>query len=113
MAAENKCSIVDNNRDLDRVLKDRDKVIALVYASWCPFCRKFLPVFEQYTGKEKENFLLAMDDQETISNQYAIEIVPTLLFFNRGVLSGRMDGAPGAGLNEKQLADFISACSLP
>jgi thioredoxin-like negative regulator of GroEL len=113
MDTENKCAAVDNNRDLDKLLKDREKVIALVYASWCPFCRRFLPVFEQYAGEEKRYFLLAQDDRETIADKYAIEIVPTLLFFEKGILSKRLDGEPGAGLNEKQLKEFIMSCSLP
>lgn len=113
MNAENKCAAVDNNRDLDKVLKEKDKVIALVFVSWCPFCRRFLPIFEQYAGGEKRYFLLAQDDRETIADKYAIEVVPTLLFFDKGTLTKRLDGAPGAGLNEKQLEEFIKSCSLP
>jgi thioredoxin 1 len=113
MSIENKCAAVDNNRDLDKALKEKDKVIALVYASWCPFCRRFLPVFEQYAGEENRHFLLVQDDRETIADKYSIEVVPTLLFFEKGALSKRLDGIPGAGLNEKQLADFVSSCSLP
>jgi thioredoxin 1 len=113
MSAENKCAAVDNNRDLDKALKEKDKVIALVYASWCPFCKRFLPIFESYAGGEEKNFLLAQDDRETIADRYGIEVFPTLLFFEKGTLTKRMDGAPGAGLNEKQLEEFIKSCSLP
>ena len=34
MSADDKCTVVDNARDLEKVLRDKDKVIALVYASW-------------------------------------------------------------------------------
>jgi hypothetical protein len=28
------CALVDNEADLDKALKDKDKLIAFVYASW-------------------------------------------------------------------------------
>lgn len=108
MSADDKCASVDNTTDLDKALKEKDKVIALVYASWCPFCRRFLPIFEQYSREEKQYFLLAQDDRETIADKYAIEVVPTLLFFEKGALSKRLDGVPGIGLSENQLAAFVN-----
>jgi hypothetical protein len=40
-----------------------------------------------------------------------LEEVPTALFFEKGKVVKRLDGALGAGLNEKQLTDFIHVCS--
>ncbi len=108
MSADDKCASVDNTTDLDKALKEKDKVIALVYASWCPFCRRFLPIFEQYAREEKQYFLLAQDDRESIGDKYSVDVFPTVLFFERGVVSKRLNGEPGVGLSEKQLADFIN-----
>jgi thioredoxin 1 len=112
MSAKNKCAAVDNSRDMEKTVKDRDKVIALVYASWCPFCRRFLPIFEEYAGKEEKHFLLAQDDSEAICEKYGIEVVPTLLFFENGVLAKRLDGMPGAGLDEEKLVKFLRETQL-
>jgi thiol-disulfide isomerase/thioredoxin len=92
-------------------LKTNDRVIALVYASWCPFCRKFLPIFQQYAQKEQQYFLCVQDDQESIGDKYSIDIFPTVLFFEKGSLSKRLDGEPGVGLSEKQLVKFIDETS--
>ena len=108
----NKCAMVDNQTDLDQALKQADKVIALVYASWCPFCSRFLPVFKKQAEGRERNFLLVQDDEETIGDKYSIRIFPTVLFFEKGVLSQRLDGIAGAGLQEKQLVEFINSCSL-
>jgi thioredoxin 1 len=113
MIADNKCALVDNTTDLDIALKEKDKVIALVYASWCPFCRKILPVFQEHTQEKQRNFLLVADDEEKIAEEYTIDVFPTLLFFNKGKVALRLDGKPGVGLNEKQVKDFIKSCPLP
>ena len=113
MNADDKCALVDNEIDLDKALKEKDKVIAFVYASWCPFCRKILPVFQQLAQDQRRNYLLIEDDQESIAEKYVIDVFPTLLFFHTGKIALRLDGNPGVGLNEKQVKDFIKSCPLP
>ena len=46
MSASVTCALVNNNHDLIEILRSTDRVIALFYASWCPFCVRFLPVFK-------------------------------------------------------------------
>ena len=45
MNLKEQCALVNNENDLDEILKTKESVIALFYASWCPFCKKFLPIF--------------------------------------------------------------------
>ena len=113
MSPDDKCALVDNQADLDKALKQTDKVIALVYASWCPFCRRILPVTDQLNQDERRNFLLVEDDEEVIAERYTINVFPTLLFFSKGTVARRLDGQPGIGLSEVQVKDFIKSCSLP
>lgn len=113
MSTDNECALVDNESDLDKALKGKEKVIAFVYASWCPFCRKILPVFQELAKDQKRNFLLVEDDNESIAEKYVIDVFPTLLFFNKEKIALRLDGRPGVGLNEKQIKDFIKSCPLP
>jgi len=108
MNSGNKSVLIDNEHDLDKLLKTNDRVIALVYASWCPFCRKFLPIFQKYAQEEQQYFLCVQDDEERIGDKYFIDIFPTVLFFEKGSLSKRLDGKQGVGLSEKQLEEFIS-----
>ncbi len=109
---EHKTERVDQQADLEKILAARERVIALWYASWCPFCKKFLPIFENYAeGEAGHDFLLVRDDQESLGEKYAVAIFPTVLFFENGPLSKRLDGVPGIGLTERQLAEFIAACS--
>jgi thioredoxin 1 len=107
MNSEDKIVLIDNENDLNKILKTNDRVIALVYASWCPFCRKFLPVFQQYAQKEQQYFLCVQDDEERIGEKYSIDVFPTVLFFEKGSLSKRLDGERGVGLSEEQLLTFV------
>ncbi len=104
------CASVDNLQDLEQALLANDRMIAMVYATWCPFCRKVLPVFEKWALKEKGRLLLVADDEDRVADVYDIDIFPTLILFEKGRVVKRLDGSPGVGLGEKQIADFIKSC---
>jgi thiol-disulfide isomerase/thioredoxin len=105
------CALVNNNHDLIEILGSTDRVIALFHASWCPFCVRFLPIFKKHAEKGR-HFVAVQDDQETMADQYSVKIYPTVLFFENGVVSKRLDGVPRNGLDEKQLAEFVNLCPL-
>ncbi|MCX9084655.1 MAG: CDGSH iron-sulfur domain-containing protein [Candidatus Methanoperedens sp.] len=94
--------------DLEDFLKTRTKTFVLFYASWCSFCRDFLPTYDKYFENQPEMFLRVMiDDREELMDKYSVEIVPTILLFENGMIKRRCDGEIGIGLNEKHLIDLI------
>jgi thiol-disulfide isomerase/thioredoxin len=98
----------DNQPDFEQSLKTKKKMFALFYASWCPFSRKFLPIYEKCTMNSPTPCIRVMvDNREDLCEKYAIETYPTVLFFENGEVSKRLDGAPGEGLNEKQLKKLL------
>lgn len=101
-----------NERNFDEMLMAGNPMIVLIYASWCPFCRRFLPVFTQFSQGMKERCFIVQDDRETIADRYQVNVVPTVLFFENGKVSKRLDGVMGMGLSEKQLAEFVRVCNL-
>jgi thiol-disulfide isomerase/thioredoxin len=97
-------SKIDVEYDLDEALEAKPRVFVLFYASWCPFSQKFLPIFEKYARENPENCLrIKTDDKAKLCEKYSVDVVPTVLLFEKGRVTRRLDGAPGAGLNEKQL----------
>jgi thioredoxin 1 len=103
------CPLVNRKRDLDAALQANDPVIALFYASWCPFCAKFLPSFQKTAIRERRTFLIVEDDQETLAAPYSVTVYPTVLYLEKGIVVRRLDGVAGIGLQEPQLAAFVSA----
>lgn len=112
MDASGTCAVVDNVPDLEAALQRKERVIALVHVSWCPFCRKAVPVFEKLAGEGGDHFLLVTDDEEHAADLYGIDVFPTLILFEKGMIVKRLDAKPGIGLNDKQIADFIQSCRL-
>jgi thioredoxin 1 len=110
MSANVTCDLVNNNQDLIEILRTTDRAIVFFYASWCPFCIKFLPTFQKTAEKEGRHFVIVQDDHETIADQYLVKVYPTVLFFEKGVILKRLDGVAGVGLDEKQLSAFIHLC---
>jgi thiol-disulfide isomerase/thioredoxin len=112
MGTNESCAAVDNLRDLEQTLQEKGRVIAMVYASWCPFCRKVLPVFENQAREEQRRYLLLVaDDKEQVADLYGIDVFPTLILFEKGLIVKRLDGRPGVGLNDKQVVDFVQSCA--
>jgi thiol-disulfide isomerase/thioredoxin len=101
---------VDNKSDLENHLKKSKSVLALFYASWCPFCRRFLPSFDKNYSKYGFNLVLRVkvdDDDNPLWEKYSIEAVPTVLLFKEGQVCRRLDGRYGYGLSEKQFGDWL------
>ena len=101
---------VTEQDELTKHLKMHPRVIALFYASWCPFCVRFLPIFRKRVAEAGRRCVLVQDDQQSIAGLYAIEVYPTVLFFEKGAVSKRLDGVPGFGLDEKRLTEFVDLC---
>ncbi len=103
--------LVESGSDLHEILKTKDKVFVLFYASWCPFSIKFLPIFERQARGEEQNFVrIIVDHEQSLCDKYSVAVYPTVIFFENGDISKRLDGIAGVGLDEKKLTDLISAC---
>jgi thioredoxin 1 len=101
-------SKIDVEYELEKGLKTKGKVFVLFYASWCPFSQMFLPIFEKYAQNNPQNCLrVKTDDKAKLCKKYSVDVVPTVLLFNKGKVIKRLDGAPSAGINEKQLKKLV------
>lgn len=102
---------VEDKADLDVQLARNERVVALFYASWCPFCRSFLSVFNKYSQKEGSAVFLKVridEDENPLWEDYSLEAVPSVILFEKGQVSRRLDCELGAGLNERQLREWLS-----
>jgi len=105
--------LIETEQKLQETLKTVEKILVLFYASWCPFCGEFLPVFEKH-AKElgSKACRVETDEAEGCEEQYKIDIVPTVIYFENGNPVKRLDGIAGRGLHEKQLQEMINSCGL-
>jgi len=86
---------------------NKDKAFVLFYATWCPFSRAFLPIFEEYSKSNPEECLsVIVDEEPDVCEEYGVEYYPTVLMFKKGKVHKRLDAEPHVGLSKKQLKDL-------
>ncbi|CAG0995178.1 MAG: thioredoxin family protein [Candidatus Methanoperedens sp.] len=91
-----KGELKDIKGDLEDILKTKKQTFVLFYASWCSFCRAFLPIYDRYFEKQPETFLRIMiDEREELMDRYSVEIVPTVIFFAFRAVGRCQPVAPG------------------
>lgn len=106
----NKGELKDIKGDLEDILKTRERAFVLFYASWCPFSKAFLPIYDGYFEKQPQTFLRVMiDDREELMERFSVEVVPTVIFFENGRIKRRCDGEAGIGLSEERLIDIVNS----
>ena len=89
-------SRVDVEYGLEDILKSKEKIFVLFYASWCPFSQRFLPVFDKFAQDKTRKCARAVtDDKASLCEKYSVEVVPTVLVFGKGKVTKRLDGVPG------------------
>ena len=101
---------VSNKLSFESQLRKSKKVLALFYASWCPYCRNFVGAFNEVAPKSGFDLALRVriDDYDNpLWEEYSIAAVPTVLFFDEGQIRWRLNCQVGAGLSEKLLKEWI------
>ena len=108
------CILINNEKELDEILKKKESMFILFYAPWCGFSKRFLPVFEQCAqDTSKQCYRMMVDELPRLCEKYQIDVYPTIVFFADGKPSRRLDGVHGMGLTEQQFRDLIKKCELP
>lgn len=88
-----------------RFLAKNDLPIVIdFWASWCGPCQAMAPVFQQVSSRMNQHARFAKVNTEhapTISNQWGIRSIPTLIVVQRGQEIDRLSGAlPPAALQQ-------------
>ena len=88
-------------------ISNKERAFVLFYATWCPFSKRFLPIFQEYSrSNPNECISIIVDEEPDICDEYAIEYYPTVIMFKQGKVHKRLDAEPGVGLNKNQLKDL-------
>jgi len=89
-------------------------VVAVFLASWCPFCRRFQPVFETVAKTSGTAWASVdiSDEANELWDEFRIVIVPTVVIFKDGKAVWRKDGIAGRGLSENVVKEAIGQMKL-
>ena len=100
----------DNKQTLDAELGKNKRTIVLFYASWCPYCIRFVPVFDKNVinlGKGSVIHVLLDDYDNPLWDDYSIGAVPTIILFEDGKVQSRLDASLGLGLSERKFYAWL------
>ena len=104
---------INTKNEFQNQLANNNRVLALFYTSWCPFCRRFMNIFKEEWEKNSFDIILCVqldDYSNSLWEDYGIENVPTVIFFRNGKVTERIDGKSGLGLNRSQFISLLNKC---
>jgi putative thioredoxin len=92
------------------IINSNPVVLVEFYASWCPHCKRMMPVVEQVkellAGKVNV-YQFDIDENEELSDREGVKTIPTFIIYRDGKeqwrQSGEMDGQVLLGKVEQYL----------
>ena len=96
-----------DSKQLDKLLSTGQKTVAMFYADWCPFCKRFKPVFESVNSKYKKILLKLNEDENPMWDKFAISAVPTVIAFEGNKIVARKDAKMGIGLEKSDIDSLL------
>ncbi|MBD5254558.1 MAG: thioredoxin family protein [Barnesiella sp.] len=82
-----------------QIVNSTDVVLVEFFATWCPHCRRMMPVVEQVRellAGQVDVYQFDIDENQQLANSQGVESVPTFIIYRDGREewreTGEMDG---------------------
>jgi len=93
------------------VIESKTPVLVDVWAAWCGPCRVISPIVEEIAVNFAGRATVAklnIDEYGEIASRYNVQAIPTLLFFQDGVIVDRVVGVVSAKVLTQKLNSLLA-----
>jgi thioredoxin 2 len=89
--------LIITERDFEpKILKSPLPALMFAWAPWCPTCRTFIPVIDEFARDSQGKIRVGkvnVDQNPELSSRFSIMSVPQILVFDRGELAETLPGS--------------------
>lgn len=92
------------------IIADNTPVLVDFFAEWCGLCKMMKPVLEELKKKMGNKIIILkidIDKNISLSSEYRIQSVPTLVLWKQGEIIWRQSGALSLNELEQILSSYI------
>ena len=76
----------------ENLIHGEKPVLIEFWAPWCVYCRRIAPSLEAFSNQQEAVLVgqVNIDEEPTLAEREKIEVIPTLLLYQKGKLKGRV-----------------------
>ena len=101
---------IHTSEDIDNLSAEETPLAVLFILEGCPFCHAFLPHFETYMQENQFTYTYGIfesaDGDESLIEENNVTVFPTVIVFEKGKATKRINGVPDEGLDEGDLEEL-------
>ena len=100
-----------SNATFDEVIGGSENpVLVDFWAEWCGPCKMIAPILEEIASEQGEKIQIAklnVDEANEIAARFEVMSIPTLILFDNGVPTKRIEGAKGKAALLEDLEEYL------
>ena len=101
--------ITMNEKLYQEAMEGSKPVLIEYWAPWCVYCRRIAPAMKQLSER-REDLLIGqvnIDDYPDLAKREQIEVIPTLVLYEKGEALGSIVAPESRSRIEEFLADYL------